>query len=91
MAIEEADIIHPSSALDKKRVYFGAMVKLLDDQTKSSLDIRIVGAHEINHKDGNISWLSPLAKSLIGRSSKDIIEVQAPDSIKVYIILEVNY
>ncbi|MBT5505831.1 MAG: transcription elongation factor GreB [Flammeovirgaceae bacterium] len=91
MAIEDADIIHPSSALDKKRVYFGAMVKLLDDQTKSSLDIRIVGAHEINHKDGNISWLSPLAKSLIGRSSKDIIEVQAPDSIKVYIILEVNY
>ena len=42
MAIEDADIIHPSSALDKKRVYFGAMVKLLDDQTKSSLDVRIV-------------------------------------------------
>ena len=90
-AIEDADIVHPSTSIDKKKVYFGANVKLLDEQSKSTLDIRIVGAHEINHNIGNISWLSPLAKALIGRTSSDLIEVQTPMNIKTYIILKVDY
>ena len=90
-AIEDADIVHPSTSIDKQKVYFGANVKLLDEQSKSNIDIRIVGAHEINHNIGNISWLSPLAKALIGRTSSDLIEVQTPMNIKTYIILKVNY
>tara|TARA_B100000787_G_scaffold165784_1_gene150132 strand:+ start:791 stop:946 length:156 start_codon:yes stop_codon:yes gene_type:complete len=50
-----------------------------------------VGAQEINHTPGNISWVSPLAKSLMGKSVGDIVNVETANGEKSYSVLEVYY
>jgi len=50
-----------------------------------------VGAQEINHAPGNISWISPLAKSLIGKSAGDIANIKTANGKQSYSILEVYY
>jgi transcription elongation GreA/GreB family factor len=50
-----------------------------------------VGAQEINHAPGNISWISPLAKSLIGKSVGDIANIKTANGEQSYSVLEVYY
>ena len=38
-----------------------------------------------------ISYTSPIARALIGKDEGDAIEVQAPDGLKTFDILEVRY
>ena len=50
-----------------------------------------MGAQEINHAAENISWISPLAKSLTGRSVGDIVNVETTKDERSYSVLEVYY
>ena len=56
-----------------------------------SLIIRIVGSQEINHSPGNISLISPLAKSLMGKFVGDVVNVETSNGVNNYTILEVYY
>ena len=89
--IEDSSIVHLDNKIDKNKVFFGAYVSLFDEIKQSKLKIRIVGKVEINHKSDYISWISPLAKALIGKSVDDIIEVKTQDSEHVYSIVDINY
>ena len=89
--IEDSSIVHLDNKIDKNKVFFGAYVSLFDEIKQSKLKIRIVGKVEINHKLDYISWISPLAKALIGKSVDDIIEVKTQDGEHVYSILDINY
>ena len=51
----------------------------------------IVGEVEANFAEGKISIFSPLAKSLIGKSIGDSVEVNTPGGGKSYEILKVIY
>ena len=62
-----------------------------DEIKQSKLKIRIVGKVEINHQTDYISWISPLAKALIGKSVDDIIEIKTQDGERVYSILDIKY
>ena len=55
------------------KVAIGSVVELIDASGKL-LKFTIVNSVEANPSDGRISNLSPLGKSLIGRTVKDIIE-----------------
>lgn len=89
--IEDSNIVYPDKNIDKTRVFFGAYVSLFDEIKSLTLKIRIVGKVEINHKSGYISWVSPLAKSLIGKGFNDIVEVMTQDSVRIYSILDIKY
>ena len=52
---------------------------------------QIVGDDEGDIKDGKISISSPLARALIGKTSGDVAEVQAPGGVREYEILDVKY
>ena len=89
--IEDSSIVHLDNQIDKNKVFFGAYVSLFDEIKQSKLKIRIVGKVEINHQTDYISWISPLAKALIGKSVDDIIEIKTQDGEHVYSILDINY
>jgi len=89
--IEDANIIHPNKNLDKTRIFFGAQVKLFDEDINKEFFIRIVGADEISHEPGFISWNSPLAKVLSGKSADEVVQVETPMGIKTYSILGIDY
>ena len=69
---------------------FGATVHLLDENDKP-IKYQIVGEFEANAKDGRISYTSPLARALIGRSKGDEVEFTVPSGDKYYMIETIEF
>jgi len=66
-------------------------VELLDEDTEQELEYRIVGEDEADIKNNLISYTSPIARALIGKSEGDVASFQAPGGEKNFEILEVKY
>ena len=80
------------TAIDAKgKVVFGSTVALLDVQNDVETTYRIVGEDEADIKTGLISYTSPIARALIGKSDGDEVSFSAPGGEKHYEIIEVRY
>lgn len=75
---------------DQDTIYFGAWVKLADEEGKESI-YRIVGADEIDLSKGWISIDSPMAKSLLKKRLGDQLVVSRPKGDAEMLVLEVQY
>lgn len=73
------------------KVIFGSTIRLLDDDTEQEITYRIVGQDEANINTGMISYTSPIARALIGKSEGDAVEFNAPDGDKSYEVIAVSY
>jgi len=72
-------------------VKFGATVDLIDIDSDKESSYQIVGEYESNVDENKISITSPLAKSLIGKSEGDVVEVHSPMGLREYEILRIHY
>ena len=88
--LSRADIIDVSK-LKGDQVMFGATVTLVDEDTDDKAKYRIVGEIEADVKQGRISITSPLARALLGKRKKDVVEVSTPGGGKSYKVLKVEY
>lgn len=88
-AVSLAQIIDPTT-LSGDSVKFGATVTIVDDDDKE-MTIQIVGPYESNSDKNQISVTAPLARSLIGKSLGDTVEVTTPKGKVNYEILKVVY
>jgi transcription elongation factor GreA len=88
--ISRAEIIDVSK-LEGSTIKFGATVTLLDDDTEEKVVYQIVGEDESNIKGGFLSITSPLARALINKSVKDMVEVSTPKGSKSYEVVKVVY
>lgn len=88
--ISRADVIDVS-AMSGETVKFGATVQLIDEDTEEKKVYQIVGDQEADVKAGKISISSPIARALIGKTSGDSIEVQAPGGARGYEIDDVKF
>ena len=70
---------------------FGATVTLRDEDTDEKVKYRIVGELEAEVRSGKISITSPIARALLGKRKKDIVEVSTPGGGKSYQVLKVEY
>ena len=52
---------------------------------------RIVGQDELEPSKGWISWVSPLAKAMLGKQVGDIVRVQTPKGEEEYEVQEIAY
>jgi len=86
-----AQIIDPSTLDAEGRVVFGSTVDLEDEDSGVKVTYQIVGDDEADLKLGLVSISSPIARALIGKTSGDIAEVQAPGGTKSYEIIAVRY
>lgn len=89
--IEDANIVYSDPSLEKNKVFFGAYVKLFDLMKDSELTIRIVGRQEIGVDKESISYVSPLAKALIGKAVGDEISVTTLEGENLYQIQTIEY
>ena len=89
--LSNAQIINPALLDTDGRCVFGATVDLEDLESGKVVTYQIVGEDEADIKVGKISISSPLARALIGKSSGDVAEVQAPGGLREYEILDVKY
>jgi len=89
--LSNAQIINPALLEADGRCVFGATVDLEDMESGEVVTYQIVGEDEADIKQGKISISSPLARALIGKSSGDVAEVQAPGGVREFEILDVKY
>tara|TARA_A100001391_G_scaffold199558_1_gene182722 strand:+ start:2673 stop:3140 length:468 start_codon:yes stop_codon:yes gene_type:complete len=87
--VSRAQIIDPTT-LSGDRVVFGATVTVLDEDDKAST-YQIVGMAESDAKQGRVSYESPLARALIGKSLGDEVEVTVPSGEKFYLIEKIEF
>jgi len=83
-----AEVIDPPSQGD--RVTFGSTV-LLEDENGKEHRYWIVGSDEAEPAQGRISILSPLARTLIGKSVGDTVTAQLPGGTKTFEIVKANF
>ena len=74
----------------KGKVVFGSTVELHEEETDAAIEYRIVGEDEADIKNNLISYTSPIARALIGKSEGDVVSFQAPGGEKTFEILEVR-
>jgi transcription elongation factor GreA len=86
-----AQVIDPRTINADGRCVFGATVELEDSNTGDVMVYQIVGDDEADIKQRKISISSPIARALIGKSSGDVAEVQAPGGVREYEIVNVQY
>src|SRR5205814_2733521 len=89
--LANAQVIDPALLDDDGRVVFGSTVELLDTAAKESVTYQVVGEDEADIKLGKISYSSPIAKALIGKSEGDVVEVRTPGGVKEFEIVGVKY
>ena len=89
-ALSRAQVIDPKT-LTGNAILFGATVDVSDLDTDQKQTYQIVGQYEANLEKGLISYISPLAKALIGKEKGDIVEVQTPKGTKAYEVLAIRF
>jgi len=88
--IARAEIIDISK-LSGDKVKFGATVLIADEDTDEEFTYRIVGEYEADINKNLLSYKSPIARALIGKSIEDTVLVITPNGKKSYEIVEVEY
>jgi transcription elongation factor GreA len=89
--LSSAQIINPAQLEDDGRVVFGVTVDLEDTDSGDAVTYQIVGEDEADIKAGKLSFSSPIARALIGKSAGEIAEVRTPGGLKEYEIVDVRY
>lgn len=87
--VSRAQIIDPTT-LSGDRVVFGATITVVDENDKTAV-YQIVGQAESDAKRGRISYESPLARALIGKSVGEDVEVTVPSGDRFYLIEKIEF
>ncbi len=90
--LEAAEIIDPASQLKVagERVLFGCTVTAENEAGQEKV-YSIVGIDEIDLPKGRISWVSPIGRAFLGKSTGDLVVVKTPGGEEEYEILKVEY
>ena len=89
-AAEVVDPERPRSGQAAARVFFGATVRYTT-AAGVEREVRIVGVDEIDIDRHHISWMSPLARTLMKSKEGDTVTLRAPGSTERLEIVEVRY
>ena len=88
--IESAEEFDPSIHHGNDQIFFGATVTYAREDGEENT-VTIVGIDEFDPLKGRISWISPMAKTLIKAHEGDIVTLRTPNGLEELEILEVSY
>lgn len=88
--IEIAEVVDPALQKNRERVYFGATVTYAtaagDERT-----VRIVGVDEARLEEGEVSWISPIARALLKAEEGDTVELRTPAGPESIEVVKISY
>jgi transcription elongation factor GreB len=88
--MEIAEITDPSVNFGNPQVFFGATVTYVDD-AGIERTIKIMGIDEANSAQGEVSWISPIARTLLKAREGDVLKLVLPDRVDELEVLRVSY
>ncbi len=83
-------VVVDESEISNDVVSVGSKVKVKDYEFDEEVEYSIVGSAEADPMNYKISNESPVGRALIGKKKGDIVEVQIPDGINKFEILEIS-
>ena len=86
-----AEIVDSSLQQHLEKVFFGAYVTLFNLADDIETTYRVVGKDEIEPTKGYISWVSPLAKAMLGKSIGDSIKAHTPSGEAEFEVIDIRY
>ena len=89
--IARANVIDVSKIQNTGKIIFGSTVTVKDLENKNKKSFKIVGKDEADISKNLIYFRSPMGKSLIGKTAKELVVVNTPSGEKNFEILEVKY
>jgi len=88
--LEICKVVDPAQQTNRDRVFFGATVTYAAAQG-GELTVKIVGVDEADFEQGQISWVSPIARALLRGSIGDSVKVKTPAGLDTIEILAIAY
>ena len=87
--LSRAEVID-CSKVKTDRVFFGTIVKLLDMDSEEEVTYQLLGPEEADVKNGSISVLSPLGKSMIGKEIGDDVVARTPGGTREFEVIDIK-
>jgi transcription elongation factor GreB len=88
--IEIAEVVDPALQTNHDQVFFGATVTYVDGRERERR-VRIVGVDEARLEDGEISWVSPVARALMKAYEGDTVKIHTPAGEDVIEVVSIEY
>ena len=88
--LEWAEIVEPSLHHGHDQIFFGATVTYLENEG-TERTVTIKGIDEANSAQGEVSWVSPIARTLLKARVGDELKLVTPSGVLNIEVLEVRY
>ena len=88
--LEIAEIADPCVHHGNDQIFFGATVTYVDD-TEVERTVKIMGIDESDSAAGEVSWISPIARTLLKAREGDVLRLVMPDRVAEIEVLKVSY
>jgi transcription elongation factor GreB len=88
--LEIAVVTEPSLHHGNDQVFFGATVRYVDDLDEQRT-VTIVGIDEADSSAGQVSWVSPIARTLLKARVGDVLRLPMPERVAEIEVLHVQY
>jgi transcription elongation factor GreB len=88
--LEIAEVADPSVHHGSEQVFFGSTVTYADG-AGTERTITILGIDEADNLRGQVSWISPVARTLLKARVGDVLKLVTPAGIEEIEVLEVSY
>lgn len=87
--LESVEVVDPARQISQK-VLFGATVTVEDEDGVKKV-FQIVGIDETDPARGKVSWISPIARSLMNGHIGDVVTLRTPQGERELEILNIQY
>jgi transcription elongation factor GreB len=88
--LEIAEIADPAVHHGNEQIFFGATVTYVDDADVERT-VRIIGIDEADSSKGEVSWISPIARTLLKARVGDELKLVMPERVAAIEVLAVHY
>lgn len=88
--LESAEVVDPARQQALEQVFFGATVTYAREDGSAHM-VKLVGVDEADATKGKISWLSPVARTLMKARESDRVILHSPGGRETLEILEIRY
>ena len=87
--LSRAEVIDCSKVSCEKAV-FGTVVQLLDMETDEEVAYQLLGPEEADVKNGSISVMSPLGRSILGKEIGDEVVAKTPGGTREFEVIKIT-
>jgi transcription elongation factor GreB len=88
--LDIAEVVDPALHHGNEQIFFGATVRYVNDRGEERT-VRIMGVDEAESAQGDVSWISPVARALLKARIGDEVKLLTPRGAETLEVLDVSY